>query len=99
MGYIHLYRGVNYTKGEVYHGISRNPYSRQNGSHCLGGTKVLRHWNCSSDKIVWLNLSLDRRFRKITRYRTLSRASLISHSLERNYTHPSLFKNILTRGL
>ena len=49
----YVYRGINRTKKEVYSGVSKDPVERVDGSHCVGSTKALKHWDCSSDTIDW----------------------------------------------
>lgn len=85
----YVYRGINRTKGEVYHGISVDPIKRKDGSHCTGGTKALQHWNCSQDKITWKVLSY---------HMSQQKASSVAHGLEKNYRHHNGFKNIQTSG-
>jgi len=85
-----VYRAINRTKKEVYHGVSKNLEKRKDGSHCIGGTKALKHWDCENDKIMW---------KKISSHRTQSKASEKSHKLERNYKHYKGFKNITTSGI
>jgi len=40
----HVYRAINLSKKEVYHGVSETPVERINRSHCAGGTKSIKHW-------------------------------------------------------
>ena len=52
----HVYRGINNTLREIYYGVSKDPENRVDGSHCRGGTKALRHWDCDGDHIEWVVL-------------------------------------------
>lgn len=49
----YVYRGINRTKKEVYYGVSKDPQERVDGSHCVGFTKAVNHWDCSADLIQW----------------------------------------------
>ena len=84
----YVYRGINKTKKEVYHGISKNVRHRVNGSHCKGGTKALAEWSCEIETIKW---------ERISKHKTQKKASEISHKQERNYKRRG-YKNILTAG-
>ncbi len=53
----YVYKGVNETKKEIYYGVSKDPKERVDGSHCDGGTKAVKHWDCSKDKINWTIVS------------------------------------------
>jgi len=86
----HVYRGINATKKEVYHGVSNEPKARRDGSHCVGGTKALKHWNCDKDNIRWYQIS--------SHYKR-SNASMAAHKQEKEYLHRNKYKNINTRGI
>ncbi len=86
----YVYRAINRTKGEVYHGVSDNPKKRKDGSHCVGGTKSLRHWNCWGDNIRWSIVS---------KHYKQTNASKKAHDLERKYKHRNRYKNIKTAGI
>lgn len=86
---VRVYRMINVTKGEVYHGISDNPLKRKLGFHCEGKTVAVNHWNCEADKIITKVLSS---------HHTQSKASEVSHQHEKDYKHHRNFKNIKTKG-
>ena len=73
----YVYRAENKTKKEVYHGVSSVVLDRINKSHCVGGTKILSHWDCRKDNITWDFLS---------KHKTQKKASQISHEQERKFT-------------
>lgn len=83
-----VYRGVNYTKHEVYYGVSRSPRHRIDGSHCEGDTKALRRWNCDRHEIAWS---------MIAEYVTQPAASRFAHKKERETYYT--FKVIRTAGI
>lgn len=85
-----VYRGINRTKKEVYHGVSQDVETRKNNSHCTGGTKAIEHWDCANDKIIW---------KKVSNHYKQSNASKKAHSLEKEYKHHERFKNIKTKGI
>jgi predicted GIY-YIG superfamily endonuclease len=84
-----VYRAINVTKREVYHGVSENIEKRKQ-EHCSGSTKSLEHWDCGNDKII---------FKEISSHNKQSNASKKAHSLENAYKHHKGFKNIKTRGI
>jgi len=86
----YVYRGINRSKGEVYHGVSEDPKARRDGSHCTGGTKALKDWNCDNDDITW---------RVVSQHYKQSIASKEAHKLEKTYKHRNGLKNIKTRGI
>lgn len=86
----YVYRGINRTKKEVYHGVSQDPMKRKDGSHCVVGTKALKHWKCGTDEIRWSIVS--------THYKQAN-ASKKAHEFEKNYRHKDRFKNIKTAGI
>jgi len=85
-----VYRAINVTRREVYHGVSKDLRSRKEKSHCVGATKAIQHWNCETDKIIW---------REVSNHRKQKNASLKSHNLEKKYRHHKGFKNIQTKGI
>ena len=85
---VKVYRAINLTKGEVYHGISRDLEARKN-THCAGKTKAIQHWDCTEDKII---------FKEVSKHNTQEKASKIAHDLEKVYKHRKNFKNIQTAG-
>ena len=87
---VYVYRGINRTKKEVYHGVSKDIKKRKDGSHCVGGTKALAHWDCDNDTIIW---------RKVSTHRKQTTASAKSHEYEKKYKHRDKFKNIKTKGI
>ena len=87
---IYVYRGINHSKGQVYHGVSKDPSARKDGSHCTGGTMALRSWNCEEDKIIW---------RIVSKHRKLGIASKQAHLFEKTYRHRLGFENIQTKGI
>jgi hypothetical protein len=87
---VHVYRAINRTKGEVYHGVSKQPTARKDGSHCRGGTKSLNHWDCNYDDIEW---------KRVSDHRKQQKASEKAHYLEHKYRHQKGLKNIKTRGI
>lgn len=70
----YVYKGINRTQREIYYGVSKDPQERVNGSHCVGWTKAVRHWDCESDDIVW---------RVLHQFTTQAAASSKAHSYER----------------
>jgi len=54
----YVYRGVNHDTAEVYHGVSIAPRRRIDGSHCVGGTVALAHWDCFNHDIRWRKVSV-----------------------------------------
>lgn len=86
----YVYRGINYSTEQVYFGVSKDPVGRRNASHCVGGTKALRHWRCDDHRIRWENLS---------RHRDQSLASEVAHEHEATYLHPQGFEVIRTSGV
>lgn len=84
-----VYRGINVTLEEVYHGVAEDLDSRKE-DHCSGLTKALKEWKCGEHKIIW---------REVDIYETQSEASKVAHELERSYKHRKGFKNINTRGI
>ena len=87
--WFYVYRAINATREQVYHGESKAPKKRKDGSHCAGGTKALKSWNCEADTIRWS---------KISKHKTQSTASSIAHALEKVYKHPKGYVNIQTAG-
>lgn len=85
----YVYRGINSTKREIYHGVSKNPESRVNGSHCMGATKTIAHWNCTNEQISW---------ERISKHKTQEKASEISHYHERNFKKRG-YTNFKTSGI
>lgn len=86
----HVYRGINYAVGEVYFGVSQDPSGRRDGSHCVGGTKAVAHWNCETDRMRW---------EVISSHRSQGVASAHAHAWERKYEHPQGFHVIRTAGV
>ena len=86
----HVYRGVNHDLGEVYHGVSTAPERRVDGSHCVGGTVALHHWDCEGHTIRW---------RRLSQHRTQQTASSRAHGHEVTYKHRQGFRNIRTAGI
>ena len=86
----YVYRGINRTKKEVYHGVSNDPIGRRDGSHCVGGTRALSHWNCDRHQIIW---------RVVSKHIKQQNASSAAHNLEANYRHHEGFRNTRTRGI
>lgn len=86
-----IYRAINVTKGEVYHGTtSKTVEERKEEGHCKGRTKTISHWDCDNDKIIW---------KEISRHRDSSIATKNAHKLEKEYKHHKGFTNLDTRGL
>ena len=86
----YVYRGVNHDTAEVYHGVSIAPRRRIDGSHCVGGTVALAHWDCFNHDIRW---------RKVSAHRSQSMASQTAHRHERTYRHPGGYRNLRTAGV
>ncbi len=86
---IRVYRLINVTQCEVYHGISENPQKRKVKSHCERKTVAVSHWDCTTDKII---------LKEISNHRTQSKASEVAHGLEKDYKHHRKFTNIKTKG-
>ena len=86
---IKVYRMINVTQQEVYHGISENPAKRKSTSHCKRKTVAVSHWDCENDKII---------MKEISNHRTQSNASKKAHALEKEYKHHRKFTNIKTKG-
>lgn len=92
-----VYKGTNHTLGEIYFGITSGDMdARVNGSHCIGGTKALRHWKCGGrghgrrHDIEWRRLP--------GMCVSQQEASARAHRLEREYKSPLGYKNIKTAG-
>jgi hypothetical protein len=85
-----VYRGINSTKKQVYHGVALDIPVRITKSHCVGATKALSHWDCNKHKITW---------RKVSQHRSQTMASKVSHDLEKTYKNYKGFKNIKTAGI
>jgi len=85
----HVYQGVNHTKGEIYHGVSKEPEARIDGSHCEGNTKAIAHWDCKRHDIEWSRVST---------HETQPEASAEAHQLER-LPPPKGYKHIKTAGI
>ena len=90
----YVYRMINFTKKEVYHGVSNNPIRRINKSHCVHGTKAIRHWNCVKDNIT---------LRIVSKHLSQSAASSKAHALEISYRYrgkvKGKFNKIPTKGI
>ena len=86
----YVYKAINRTKGEVYHGVSKEPQKRKDGSHCIGGAKALKHWSCTNDDIRWSAVS---------QHYKQSNASKAAHNHEKNYKHRNGYRNIKTSGI
>jgi hypothetical protein len=86
----HVYRGVNHDLAEVYHGVSQDPRRRIDGSHCVGGTAAIAHWDCSNHDISW---------RRVSTHRSQPAASQVAHSHERNFRHRGGYTNLRTSGI
>lgn len=85
-----LYRLVNHTRREVYHGIAIDPTDRF-VAHCIGKTKALSKWRCDMHHIehhTWNGRPLPQ-----------TRASQLSHHHERTSIEYPGYKLILTRGI
>ncbi|MBW8049945.1 MAG: hypothetical protein FVQ77_06330 [Cytophagales bacterium] len=74
----HVYRAINRTKKEIYHGVSEDPKARKEGAHCKGYTKAINHWDCDKDKIRWY---------KLTSHLTQNKASNVAHNHEVAYKY------------
>jgi len=86
-----VYRAINVTREEVYHGVtSKSVQERKEEGHCNGRTKTISHWDCENDKIIW---------KEVSRHREMSTASQNAHRLENEYKHHNGFENLNTRGL
>lgn len=73
MGQYHrVYRLVNHTKKEVYHGTTKNPAERIK-AHCNNNTKTIAHWDCRKDNI---------KGKWVSKHTKQSNASSKAHDLE-----------------
>jgi hypothetical protein len=70
----HVYAGANYTKKQMYVGVSIDPPTRICGAHCKGRTVALQDWDCDADDIRWSH---------IRSFATQSEASAFAHAFER----------------
>lgn len=86
----YVYRGKNVTQGEIYYGVSQDPESRVDGSHCRGYTKAVQHWNCETDEIQW---------RLVSQHRSQPAASKAAHTAEREGRVPAGYVVIQTAGI
>jgi len=84
----YVYRGINYGKHEVYYGVSKSPQHRIDGSHCVGATQAVRHWDCKRDNVEWT---------RIATYVTQTAASRFAHKKERESYYT--FRVIRTAGI
>ena len=87
-----VYRLVNDTKGEVYHGVTKySAQQRLDSSHCVGKTKAVSHWNCERDDI---------HARTLADGMTQRQASAMAHEREKSYCQRSKsgYDCIKTRG-
>lgn len=85
----YVYKAINHTKRDIYHGVSKDPVARRDGAHCKGHTKATRGWHCENHDINWLQMS---------RHKTQTMASRISHRLERTSPPPG-YNHIRTAGI
>lgn len=86
----HVYRAINLSKKEVYHGVSETPLERINRSHCAGGTKAIKHWSCEKDDIIW---------KIVSSHKSQEKTSEVAHEFEKNYHNFKGCKNIKTAGI
>lgn len=70
--------------------VYRKTHKIENGSHCVGGTKALKHWDCEKHKIIWYDVS---------KHKSQTTASTRAHLKEASYKHPQGYKNIKTAGI
>jgi predicted GIY-YIG superfamily endonuclease len=84
-----VYRLINHTKKEVYHGITQDLHQRLNSSHCVGETKALSHWKCGVDKITAQTLS---------KHIKQPIASEVAHNYEATFISRKGYRNIRTAG-
>lgn len=84
-----VYRLINHTKKEVYHGITQDLHQRLNSSHCVGVTKALSHWKCGVDKIT---------VQKLSNHYKQPNASEVAHYYEESYRSRKGYRNIRTAG-
>lgn len=85
----YVYRGINATQKQIYHGVSKNVESRVNGSHCIGATKTIAHWICGIDTINW---------ELVSKHKTQTKATQISHYHEKKFKKRG-YTNFLTKGI
>ncbi len=85
----YVYRGTNKTEREIYFGVSKDPVERIDGSHCVGATKALKHWDCENDDIAWALMS---------QHQSQSAASDEAHAWEKTKP-PRGYKIIQTKGI
>ena len=89
MGEWLVYRLINKTKKEVYHGVTKHTLEERLLTHCAGDTKALKHWDCTRDVIEKKILA---------RGLTQETASRRAHEEERACSMPG-YKCIKTAGI
>lgn len=85
----YVYRIINITKKEVYHGVSKDVNTRIKEGHCKGRTKAVKYWKCEGDRIEW---------EIISKHKTQRTASQAAHKQEK-YFKKRGYKNIQTAGI
>ncbi len=75
----YVYRFINKTKREIYHGVSKDPHKRVDMYHCEGATVTIAHWDCGRDKVKLLLMDT---------YKTQRAASRKAHERERKLRAP-----------
>lgn len=86
----YVYRGINHTHKEIYHGVSPDVVDRIDNEHCKGKTKAIEHWDCEEDDIKWN--------KNVSAHITQEEASKQSHKLEDEYKYDE-YENIQTGGI
>ena len=84
-----VYRLINNTKREIYHGVTKHSLEQRIKSHCAGNTKALEHWDCTRDDIS---------VKILARGLTQINASSHAHEEERQCYAPG-YKLIKTAGI
>lgn len=87
----HVYRLINRTKKQVYHGVAIDQEDRIENFHKKGETKAIAHWNWDKDTII-KKLSISEHYKQ-------EHASSIANDLEKTYIHIEGFENIITSGI
>ncbi|MBM2815365.1 MAG: hypothetical protein HW421_2127 [Ignavibacteria bacterium] len=89
----YIFRGINRTKKEIYHGVSETPNDSIDKCKLISETTAIKHWNYDRDDISW---------KSVSNHITQKTASEKAYVLEKSYSYRGRFKgpfkNIQTAG-